>query len=285
MFSRMWGILSLLVVFCLLLSCGRHSGSRETDVPLDTLSWADEDTLDVVADEEDAVEEVGSPEHLDASFDDFMFSFVRSPQLQRQRVARDITVLNEEGKEVALRRTDLREAFSFLNGDYYTVLYGDVDQIEQEKENPSDVVDVERIDLDSYHVITYTFQQEKGKWMLAELDDNSFADDELSDFLTFYAHFCEDSLFQAESIAQPLTIKMMDPDDELGYIDGTIDALQWSIFCSEVPSGVISNIRYGQSYANPRHMVLQKCGFSNGMQELFTFDKSGDRWRLTAYEN
>ena len=121
--------------------------------------------------------------------------------------------------------------------------------------------------------------------MLADLNDNSFAEDELSDFLTFYAHFSVDSVFQAESIAQPLTIRMMDPDDELGVIDGTIDALQWSIFCPDVPEGVISNIRYGQSYDNPRHIVLQKCGISNGMQELFTFDKTGGRWRLTAYEN
>jgi len=285
MFSRIRVIFSLSVAFCLLLSCGNRQPSQEAEVPEDSIFVPVEDTLAMVPEEEDAVEEVGSPEHLDASFDDFMFSFVRSSQLQRQRVARDITVIDDEGEEVPLRRTNLGEAFSFLNGEYYTVLYGNVEQIEEEKENPSDVVDVERIDLDSYHVITYTFQQEKGKWMLAELDENSFAEDELSDFLTFYAHFCEDSVFQAESIAQPLSIRMMDPDDELGYIDGTIDALQWSIFCSEVPSGVISNIRYGQSYADSRHMVLQKCGFSNGMQELFTFEKTGDRWRLTAYEN
>ncbi len=284
MFSKIWEICSLLLVFGLLLSCRGRSASQETAESSDSLFFV-EDTLDLVETEKDALDEVGSIEHLDVNFDDFMFSFIRSRQLQRERVSNDIYVYDDEGNEVALRRTDLREAFSFLNGEYYTVLYGDVAQIEEEKNSQSDMVDVERIDLDLYHVTTYTFLQEKGKWMLADLADNSFEEDELSDFLTFYAHFSEDSVFQAESIAQPLSIKMMDPDDELGYIDGTIDALQWSIFCPDVPAGVISNIRYGQSYANPRHMVLQKCGISNGMQELFTFDKTGGRWRLTAYEN
>ena len=284
MFSKIWEICSLLLVFGLLLSCRGRSASQETAESSDSLFFV-EDTLDLVETEKDALDEVGSIEHLDVNFDDFMFSFIRSRQLQRERVSNDIYVYDDEGNEVALRRTDLRNAFSFLDGEYYTVLYGDVAQIEEEKNNQSDMVDVERIDLDLYHVTTYTFLQEKGKWMLADLADNSFEEDELSDFLTFYAHFSEDSVFQAESIAQPLSIKMMDPDDELGYIDGTIDALQWSIFCPDVPAGVISNIRYGQSYANPRHMVLQKCGISNGMQELFTFDKTGGRWRLTAYEN
>ncbi|MBO4642612.1 MAG: DUF4348 domain-containing protein [Bacteroidaceae bacterium] len=284
MFSKIWEICSLSLVFSLLLSCGGRSDSQGTAESRDSLFYA-EDTLDMVEAEEDALDEVGSIEHLDVNFDDFMFSFIRSRQLQRERVSNDIYVYDEEGNEVALRRTNLRDAFSFLDGEYYTVLYGDAAQIEEEKNSQSDVIDVERIDLDLCHVTTYTFLQEKGKWMLADLADNSFEEDELSDFLTFYAHFSEDSVFQAESIAQPLSIKMMDPEDELGFIDGTIDALQWSIFCPDVPAGVISNIRYGQSYANPRHMVLQKCGISNGMQELFTFDKTGGRWRLTAYEN
>ena len=285
MFSKIWEICSLSLAFCLFLSCQSRSNSREIVESADSLLYAEEDTFDIPEKEEDALEEVGSLEHLDVNFDDFMFSFIRSRQLQRERVSRDLFVYDEEGNEVALSRRDLRDAFSFLNGEYYTVLYGNVNQIEEEKNNQSDVIDVERIDLDLFHVTTYTFLQEKGKWMLADLNDNSFAEDELSDFLTFYAHFSVDSVFQAESIAQPLTIRMMDPDDELGVIDGTIDALQWSIFCPDVPEGVISKIRYGQSYDNPRHIVLQKCGISNGMQELFTFDKTGGRWRLTAYEN
>ena len=215
MFSKIWEICSLSLAFCLFLSCQSRSNSREIVESADSLLYAEEDTFDIPEKEEDALEEVGSLEHLDVNFDDFMFSFIRSRQLQRERVSRDLFVYDEEGNEVALSRTDLRDAFSFLNGEYYTVLYGNVNQIEEEKNNQSDVIDVERIDLDLFHVTTYTFLQEKGKWMLADLNDNSFAEDELSDFLTFYAHFSVDSVFQAESIAQPLTIRMMDPDDEL----------------------------------------------------------------------
>ena len=59
----------------------------------------------------------------------------------------------------------------------------------------------------------------------------------ISDFLNFYAQFCSDSIFQSQSIADPLRIRIQDSEDEDGTIDGIIDADQWQTFCPEVPSG------------------------------------------------
>ena len=106
----------------------------------------------------------------------------------------------------------------------------------------------------------------------------------LSDFLSFYARFCSDSIFQSQSIADPLHISLQDSEDEDEIINGIIDADQWQTFCPEVPSGIISNIRKGQTYGGHR-IVMRKSGLSNGLQEIFTFNKERTGWRLTRYEN
>ena len=56
----------------------------------------------------------------------------------------------------------------------------------------------------------------------------------------------------------------------------------WSM--AEVPGGIISNIRKSQYYG-PHRVVLRKSGMSDGMQEIFTFTRERDAWRLTRYEN
>ena len=128
------------------------------------------------------------------------------------------------------------------------------------------------------------FQREEGRWRLDAIHEETFTEDDLCDFLDFYARFCTDSLFQAQSIADPLRIVLQDPDDEEGSIDGIIDADQWQTFRPEIPSGIISNIRKGQNY-NGHRVVLRKSGLSNGLQEVFTFTKERTGWHLTKYEN
>ena len=59
---------------------------------------------------------------------------------------------------------------------------------------------------------------------------------------------------------------------------------QWGSFCPELPRGVISNIRYGQGYG-AYQVVMEKCGTANGLQDIFTFQREGRGWQLTAYEN
>ena len=177
--------------------------------------------------------------------------------------------------------------FGFLSGEYFTTLYGSTSQMLEEDEEESEedtIVSLQRINLNDGTIRNFHFLREQGHWQLDAIREATFEDDDLGDFLSFYAQFCNDSIFQTQSIANPLHIAIQDPEDGDGSINGIIDANQWQTFCPEVPSGIISNIRKGQSYGGQK-IVLRKSGLSNGLQEVFTFTKERGTWRLTRYEN
>ncbi|MBO4549433.1 MAG: DUF4348 domain-containing protein, partial [Bacteroidaceae bacterium] len=186
-----------------------------------------------------------------------------------------------------LEEFDPEFEFGFLSGEYFTTLYGNARQMlaEDDEEMEEDsIVSLQRINLSDGTIRNFEFLREEGRWQLETIRERTFDEDDLSDFLSFYARFCADSIFQSQSIANPLHIVLQDPDDEEQSIDGIIDADQWQTFSPEVPSGIISNIRKGQHYGGQR-IVLRKSGLSNGLQEVFTFTKERGNWRLTRYEN
>lgn len=263
-------------------SCQRNKVESSDDTSSDTLSFASfqADTLSL---ENEEIQEAEAEAHFDRSFDDFLYVFTRSRRLQGERVAKPLLSVDEFGDTLLLKVDDWHAEFQFLEGEYYTVLFGRYDQMEQIKDDTLIQARVERIDLQQLLVTRYNFECLDGKWMLTSQNVDKFENTQMSDFLHFYAQFSSDSIFQQLSIAQPLRVSMFDEEEE-EQIDGTIDALQWSTFCSGVPEGVISNVYYGQQY-DTRYMVMQKCGDSNGMQEIFTFQKNGAHWKLTSYEN
>ena len=154
---------------------------------------------------------------------------------------------------------------------------------EEELEEDS-IVNLQRINLNDGTIRNFRFLRKEGHWRLDAIREATFDDDDLSDFLSFYAHFCTDSIFQNQSIADPLRISISDSEEDDESMDGINEADRWQTFCPEVPSGIISNIRKGQSYGGHR-IVLRKSGLSNGLQEVFTFTKERNGWRLTKYEN
>ena len=275
--KRISGLCLTGFVMAMCLSCGR--GRTEAPAAEET-----EEAFTVVPDslgeEEDVVEEA----RMDELFDDFMFTFIHNRRLQRERVVYPLPRTDGSDKAEMIHKLDCTREFAFMDGDFYTVLYGNSLQIEEQKERSHDRVLVERILLDSLSMQVYDFERRDGKWVLAAIRSQDLHVGELSDFLTFYARFSADSLFQQQSIAQPLSYSMIDSDGDDSYIEGTLDASQWVSFGAEMPRGEITNIRYGQTY-NPHHVVMQKCGLADGMQELFTFEKRGRTWRLVAYEN
>lgn len=238
---------------------------------------------DSLSEIEEEIEEAAAEDRIDDSFDDFLFAFTHSIKFFYERIRYPLMLTSADGEQSELRQRNLHREFQFLEGDFYTVFYSSVSQIEQEKVSLDGNVSVERIDMDGRMVRTYSFSRLEGKWMLTDISDSHFSSSELADFLLFYSHFSADSVFQQQHIEQPLRISILDPDGSGEYIEGSIDVAQWTSFCSEMPSGVISNIRYGQSYT-PSQIVMQKCGGSNGMEELFTFRKDNEGWCLVAYE-
>ncbi|MDY3287666.1 MAG: DUF4348 domain-containing protein [Bacteroidaceae bacterium] len=281
MIRKVW--VCLLLVLLMTASCKREQTVGETD-------WRDStwcgDTLvsDSLSEVEEEMDEAVDENRVDGSFDDFIFTFTRLPHLQAQRTDIPLTFINAHGEVEDVTNLSSIGDFDFLNGDYYTVLYGSMRELEADHDETDTLVRVDKVDLNEQYIRTYTFEQLKGKWRLTRMSDRRFADDVLSDFYRFYAKFSSDSVFQAQSLAPMLNVSIHDTEDELSIIEGTIDASQWVSFCPEVPQNVISNIRYNQHYTNQR-VVMQKCGMGTGLQEVFTFNNEGHGWRLTSYED
>lgn len=269
-----------------MLSCcdGRVARNEEQESsmeePLDSIVA---DTL--VQEESELSLIVEDTRALDGFFDDFLFAYLHSPALRRERTAQSIRLERPEHPAEMLEKFDADFEFSFLSGDYFTVLYGNVGQMRLEEDDVMEedsVVSLQRINLNDGTIRNYDFHRHDGRWQFEAIREATVQDDELCDFLNFYALFCTDSAFQSKSIADPLQVVIQDGSEE--GINGIIDADQWQTFCPEVPAGIISNIRKGQYYSGHR-IVMCKSGLSNGLQELFTFAKVGTEWRLTRYEN
>ncbi len=230
------------------------------------------------------------PEHerdslYDEYFDDFLYTFVHDSLYRRKRVRFPYTQISVAGDTATLSAKEWNTDFSFMAQEFYTVMYNSLSEIDFFKSGEADTVIVERIDLDSLQLTTYHFAKRKGRWKMFQERNAYMQGSPLSDFLVFYRQFSTDSIFQLSSITQPLRISMLDGEEDMEMIEGTIDASQWFSFCPEVPAGIISNILYGQSYEVPERIVLQKCGQGNGYMEIFTFEKNDGHWRLTSYEN
>lgn len=271
-------ILPLLAALAL---CGCNNGRGVVETERCEAEETDTCSADTISEMEEEIEETEDL-RVDGSFDDFLFAFTHSRKFFYERVRYPVMLHTADGGEEKFPSRNLHREFAFMEGDYYTVLYGDTSQVERAHDDS--LATVERIDLGSHEVRRFRFQRLEGKWMLTGISDGGLHDTGLGLFLDFYAQFCTDSAFQSRSIAQPLAISIIDPEDDGQYIEGTIDAEQWTAFCPEVPSGVISNILYGQKFT-PGQVVMQKCGTANGLQELFVFRHEGKGWKLTAYEN
>ncbi|MBR3433073.1 MAG: DUF4348 domain-containing protein [Bacteroidaceae bacterium] len=269
----------------LLLSC--HNGGI-TESASDADSTEVETCLvpDTLDDVEEEIEEADEADRLDTSFDDFMFAFTHSDRLQNKRIGWPLSYTDADGGNHRITSLNTGSEFRFLKGDFYTVLFGDRKQVEEQKLQADDsLVIVERIDLQEEKLRNYEFRLISGKWKLTSMCDVIFHESDIYDFLTFYARFSSDSVYQQAHVEQPLKVMVLDPEEDDAYIEGTINAEQWRSFCPDVPHGIISNIRYGVQKYSHKQMIMQKSGSSNGLQEMFVFNKENNEWYLTAYEN
>ena len=283
--NRIVKVILPLLVATTLFSC---SNGRNSESSADVDSMLVESTVvaDTLSEVEEEIEEADESDKLDTSFDDFLFAFTHSDRLQSKRIEWPLPYTDVDGDTRKINSFNSVSEFRFLKGDFYTVLYGDKKQVENQKSDLQDsLVIVERIDLIEESLRSFEFKLLSGKWKLTSMRDIIFHESDIYDFLTFYARFSSDTLYQQAHVEQPLRVMVLDPEEDDAYIEGIINAEQWRSFCPDVPQGVISNIRYGVQKYKPKRMILQKSGSSNGLQELFFFTKEDNEWYLTRYEN
>lgn len=276
--------IKLFIVFAVvsLCACMGHQKGEESD-EVDSLLLQNEqpDEMDL---EEKIYEEESEDVNLDNSFVDYLFTFIHSRRLQKQRVLMPLIDIDLKGIVERREEFDCESEFEFLKGDYFTLFYANAEEMERLKDTADSIVYVDNILLKDSVVRSYEFQRREPGWTLVSRRTLSFQQANYGSFMNFYNRFTTDSIYQHQRLANIIRFTTSDPDDENESIEGIIEADQWGTLDAELPGTELTNIRNGQHYTNQR-MVILKCGVASGNQELFTFDHAGNDWRLISYEN
>lgn len=222
---------------------------------------------------------------VDELFDDFLYNYVHDMDLRHKRTKFPLKERLSDGSMRTLSEDMWHEAFKFMDKEYTTAIYNN----EQEKSITEDTsltqASLERIDLVKHVVTSYDFVKEDGKWILSSVRNLNFKESDLSDFLSFYSRFAQDTVFRSKSLARSIRISMLDPEDDTQTIEGFITRDQWITVDGGIPEGIITNIRYGQRYKRARNILMEKISMGNGMSETFFFSKNGRKWEMVGYEN
>lgn len=279
----------LIVGICLLgwmASCG--GGKKHTDVQ--EVAMESIDSIEVVADTLD-VEEVEEEQEVstyaERVFADFLYNFATSEKFQLRRIVFPLPYYMDNKKD-SIEKAEWVHDPLFSQQEFYTMLYDDLSDAELEKDTATTSVRIEWIDLKAKKMKRYYFERLYGWWKLEAIDDAMMTKDEggQEDFYEFYERFANDSLFQAERVADPLPFVVPDPDDEFQILETTIQKAQWFTFQPNLPTGHLTNINYGQRLdRNSQTRVIEMRGFGNGFSNTLYFRCRNGKWKLTRFED
>ena len=279
----------LIVGICLLgclTSC--VGGKKNTDTQEEQMEWTD--SIEAMADSlliEEVEEEPVIPVAADESFADFLYNFALDERLQLRRILFPLPYYMDNQKDSILKEDWVHDPL-FSQQEYYTMLYDDLDDAELEKDTASTSVRIEWIDLKQKKMKRYYFERLYGWWKLEAIDDATMPkeDNGQEDFYEFYERFANDSLFQAERVADPLPFVAPDPDDEFQILETTIQKAQWFTFQPKLPNEFLTNVNYGQRLnLNSRTRIIELRGFGNGFSNTLYFRCRNGEWRLTRFED
>ena len=117
--------------------------------------------------------------------------------------------------------------------------------------------------------------------MLTSINSHAMQKNSNSSFLQFYQRFATDSAFQYKSLNETIDFSGPDPDDDFSELEGEIFPEQWDVLGpTDLPSGTIYNIIYGQKYVQNNYKVFLLRGIANGQELEMTFQRKGGAWKL-----
>ncbi len=258
--------------------------SNDTVVKADTVDTVTIDTIP-----EDAMDSLISatpmPVTADELFDDFLFNFTANKKLQYERVMFPLQVTDGDSV-TTIERNDWNHERYFMKQEFYTLIFDDESQLELAKDTRLDSIVIEKINLQSKSVEQHVFRRINGQWMLSEIVLNNTYQSPNRSFLDFYEKFASDSLFQIQSMNEPVSTVLPDPDDDYSTIEGEFYPEQWPDFKPlDFPSDMIYNILYGQQYRKSRQKLFVLRGISNGLEAEMTFKQIDGRWKLVKLIN
>ena len=273
----------LIAVFAMVLLMFSCKGSKAPEVVEEAVAdssdtcVADTVPLDTM---EQLISATPMPKAADELFDDFFFNFAANRKLQLRRIKFPLPVTDGDQTEY-IARDDWQIDHFFMRQGYYTLIFDNERQMSLVKDTSIDHVVVEKVFFRKKTVKQYVFDRVGGLWMLCGIRFKPLYENMNASFLKFYQRFSRDSAFQVESLHAPVKFTGPDPDDDFSQMEGVITADTWPAFASELPSEMIYNIIYGQTYTTSDHKIFVIRGISNGLEVEMTFERSGGKWLLT----
>ncbi len=282
----LYGGRGLAIISCILMGFsvfGCHSKQQSDEEWVDSVLQAidsiPEDTL--FYEEADDVLNVA----VDENFNDFIYAFLHSKTFQMERVAFPVPVVDgtDNTERVIRSGRDFNREFAPTANDYYVLLLSNISQMEADPASQVNNAELHIVDLDNAHARRFAFSNNGGEWKMTSENVEPFAEYSAGSFFNFYRQFVSDMEFQTQHIAQPLKVSI--PDEEDGEtVEGTIDADQFAVFSPEMPEGRIIMLDYGIMKPNAERVVFVKCGMSNGLMDILTFEQEGGSWKLVEME-
>lgn len=267
-----------LLVVLLTFSCkGRQTGTDEEVMPDSVADSTDTVMVDTL---EQLITETPMPRAADAMFDDFVFNFVANKRLQYERIVFPLRVTQIDGKTELTDKSQWKMEHFFMRQGYYTLLFGNDEQMAHMKDTAVNEAVVERILLRKNEVTDYYFQRIRGAWMMREVRVNPIETNANASFLAFYKQFVSDSAFQVRSINETVEFIGPDPDDDFNIMEGVITPDTWEAFAPQLPGKMLYNIIYGKQMPEGNQKIFLMRGVSNGLELELRFKKVGSKWML-----
>lgn len=283
-FSRLIIVACSIATMC--VGCGRGVSLKDIDGAADVTTVSDTLSEDSALLEETADEGLRLEGRAMEVFGDFAFAFTHDKRFQANRISFPLEVVNLDGSVRRIKSgKDFRNEFRLPGNDYYVLLLGNRAQMDIFQNDSSLThVSMQCVDLAEETTTDYMFLRDEGRWQLVKRQ-HSRLHDASENFLRFYHRFVSDSVYQQSCLASQLSLSMENPDDEESDMQGTIDSSQWPVFRPEMPGNRFVHIDFGQQLSDTGQMLLVQCGISNGMMDILTFRRAGERWELVSIEN
>ncbi len=263
--------------FLLMLSCkGGKMAGDDGEAPSDSVEIVDTASVDTM---EQLISDTPMPKAADELFDDFFFNYAANRKLQLERTVFPLPLVIGERTDTITKHAWKTEHF-FMHQGYYTLMFPNRSQMELVKDTAVSNVTVEKIDFAIKTVRQYIFNRTGGLWMLRKINIIPLYKNDNASFLKFYHQFANDSVFQTESLYDPVQFVGPDPDDDFSQMEGVISPDTWPAFAPELPQTMIYNINYGQTCRKSNQVIFMIRGISNGLEMELTFKREGSKWQL-----
>ena len=267
-------VLILVTMMFWTAGCTNKAQSGADSLSADSVDTAKVDSLDAL------LESQPMPKAADELFDDFIFNFAGNNKLQQARIKFPLLNVNN-GDTSFIKKENWQIEHFFMRQGYYTLILDSRKQLNLTKDTNINNVTVEKIFLRKNYVKQYNFNRIRGEWMLTSINSHALQKNSNSSFLQFYQRFATDSAFQYKSLNETIDFSGPDPDDDFSELEGEIFPEQWDVLGpTDLPSGTIYNIIYGQKYVQNNYKVFLLRGIANGQELEMTFQRKGGAWKL-----